>query len=40
MVAITLLEAAQRRTLIAGLRRLYRTDPPAAIKIVGTQRRQ
>lgn len=34
------LDDAQRRTLIAGLRRLYRTDPPAAIKIVGTQRRQ
>lgn len=34
------LNDAQRRALVAGLRRLYRTDPPAAIKIVGTKRRQ
>ncbi len=31
---------AEKARLIAGLRRLYATDPPAAIKAIGTQRRQ
>jgi mono/diheme cytochrome c family protein len=31
---------AEKARLIAGLRRLYATDPPAAIKEIGTQRRQ
>ena len=34
------LSQAQKAQLIAGLRRLYATDPPAAIKAIGTQRRQ
>lgn len=34
------LSDAEKARLIAGLRRLYATDPPAAIKVVGTQRRQ
>ncbi len=34
------LSDAGRARLIAGLRRLYATDPPAAIKEIGTQRRQ
>ncbi|CAB4912782.1 unannotated protein [freshwater metagenome] len=34
------LSDAEKRDLIAGLRRLYATDPPAAIKEIGTQRRQ
>ena len=34
------LSDAQKARLIAGLRRLYATDPPAAIKEIGTQRRQ
>ena len=34
------LSDAEKARLIAGLRRLYATDPPAAIKAVGTQRRQ
>jgi mono/diheme cytochrome c family protein len=32
------LSDAERRELIAGLRRMYRDDPPAAIKRIGTQR--
>ena len=34
------LSDAEKARLIAGLRRLYATDPPAAIKEIGTQRRQ
>lgn len=34
------LSDAEKAKLIAGLRRLYATDPPAGIKIVGTKRRQ
>jgi len=34
------LSKAQKAELIAGLRHLYATDPPAAIKAIGTQRRQ
>ena len=34
------LSDAEKARLIAGLRRLYATDPPAGIKVVGTQRRQ
>jgi hypothetical protein len=34
------LSDAEKARLIAGLRRLYATDPPAAIKAIGTQRRQ
>ena len=34
------LSGAEKARLIAGLRRLYATDPPAGIKAVGTQRRQ
>ena len=33
------LSEAEKARLIAGLRRLYATDPPAAIKRIGTQRR-
>ena len=32
------LSDAEKARLIAGLRRLYATDPPAAIKAIGTQR--
>jgi hypothetical protein len=34
------LSGAQKARLIAGLRRLYATDPPAGIKVVGTRRKQ
>jgi hypothetical protein len=34
------LDEREQAQLIAGLRRLYREDPPAAIKVVGTKRRQ
>lgn len=34
------LSDAEKARLIAGLRRLYATDPPTAIKEIGTQRRQ
>jgi len=34
------LSDGEKARLIAGLRRLYRADPPAAIKEIGTQRRQ
>ena len=34
------LSSAEKARLIAGMRRLYATDPPAAIKAIGTQRRQ
>ncbi len=34
------LSDAEKTRLIAGLRRLYATDPPAAIKEIGTQPRQ
>lgn len=34
------LSGAEKARLIAGLRRLYATDPPAGIKTIGTQRRQ
>ncbi len=34
------LSDAEKARLIAGLRRLYESDPPAAIKAIGTQRRQ
>ena len=34
------LDDGERRALAAGIRRLYRDDPPAAIKIVGTRPRQ
>ncbi len=34
------LSGAERRTLVAGLRRMYATDPPAGIKRLGTRPRQ
>jgi len=34
------LSGGEKTRLIAGLRRLYATDPPAGIKAIGTQRRQ
>jgi hypothetical protein len=34
------LSDAQKARLVAGLRRLYATDPPAGIKVVGTRRKQ
>ena len=34
------LSKEEKARLIAGLRRLYATDPPAAIKAIGTQRKQ
>jgi hypothetical protein len=34
------LDEREQRALIAGLRRLYREDPPAGIKVIGTKPRQ
>ncbi len=34
------LSGPEKARLIAGLRRLYATDPPAGIKAIGTQRKQ